>query len=139
MASASSVPVDRNAALAPARGPAIAIMVVSALGMVLALLSVALHLMGVSLGALQGRREGALSVMAGSFGVLVAGAGIVFYLVALVGALRMYRGKSYAMAWIATAIVALPCSYPSCCCLGFPVAIWSAIALMNDSVKSAFE
>jgi hypothetical protein len=138
MASASSVPVDRNAALAPVRPPAVAIAIVAGLGLLGGFFTLAWHaLLGASLIGMDDRPEGKVAaLLTGGLGIAITGFGLILHAAALFGALRMYQGRSYVMAWIAAVLVALPCS--GCCCLGLPIAIWTAVVLLDDNVKNAF-
>jgi hypothetical protein len=134
----SSVPGGSEAALAKVKGPAIAIMVLGGLGVLWGLVSIVMNLLGTGMGALGGHggadRFGAM--MSGGIGIASAAFSIILNAVAVFGGLKMSKLESYTMAWVGTAAVAIPCS---CCCLvGIPIAIWSAVVLMNDEVKNAF-
>jgi hypothetical protein len=135
---ASSVPGNREAAIGRLRGPAIAIIVICVLGVLYQLVMLALNILGVGISSLAppGGSDQFINMMSGGVGIILGLAQIVLNAFGIFAALKMMKAESYAMAWIATIIVALPCSF--CCCFGIPIAIWSIIVLIDDQVKAAF-
>jgi hypothetical protein len=131
---------DRQAALDKVKPVSIAIMVVGALGVLGSLMGLALALFGTGLGAIAGREDadkfGAL--VGGGFQLALYGFAVIVYAIALFGGFKMSKLDNYVLAWVGTVASAMPCFL--CCCIpfGVPVAIWSAIVLMDDNVRNAF-
>jgi hypothetical protein len=92
---------------------------------------------GFSSFAPQGGSDQFIGLMSGGVGIAVGLVQIVLNSFGIFAAMKMMKGESYVMAWIATVIVALPCSV--CCCIGLPIAIWSIVVLIDDQVKQAFQ
>jgi hypothetical protein len=134
----STVPGGSEAALAKVKPPAIALMIFAGLSILFNIVFLLLRLVGSGLGtALAHDNSGRMmALLSGGLGLAAFALGMLFYGVAIFGALKMSKLESYTMAWVATVICALPCGY--CCCLGLGLAIWSAVVLMNDEVKAAF-
>jgi hypothetical protein len=134
----SSVPGGSEAALGKVKGPAIAIMVFGGLGILACIAGLLMNLLGTGMGALGGHGSGDKigALMSGGIGIASNALGLLIYGAAIFGGLKMSKLESYTMAWVGTAAVALPCS--CCCFIGIPIAIWSAVVLMNDEVKNAF-
>jgi hypothetical protein len=121
------------------QGPAIALMIVFALGIVGTLLSIVFNLLGMGGGMLGMGQEmpgGAAQLFSGVIGIVFNILGLGIYGFGIFAALKMKALESYTMAWVATIIGMLPCSV--CCCLGIPIGIWSIVVLMNDDVKASF-
>ncbi len=55
----------------------------------------------------------------------------------LYGAKQMYNLRNWGISMAASVVFMIPCVSP-CCCLGFPVGIWSLIVLYKDHVQDAF-
>jgi hypothetical protein len=118
--------------------PAIAIVVVSGLAIAWSLLNLLMQLLGVGAGMFGrgGGSERFAQMMGSTIGLVLGLIGLVLYVVAIVGALKMKNLQSYGLSLASAVIVMLPCS---CCCLaGLPVGIWALVVLMNDQVKAAF-
>jgi hypothetical protein len=134
----SSVPSSPEAALGKVKGPAMAIMVIGGLGILACIAGLIWNLFIGGAGALGGNQAsdkvGAL--MTGGIGIASNALGLIVYGMAIFGGLKMSKLESYTMAWVGTVAVALPCA--CCCFIGIPIAIWSAVVLMNDEVKNAF-
>jgi hypothetical protein len=117
-------------------GPAIALMVVSLLTVVLALVSLGLHIiLGVVLVGMDrpGRRDPDIANFAGgACGALVA---LVCNATILTGATKMKGLRSYGLAMTASIIALLPCTV---CWIGLPFGIWSLVVLNNPAVKDSF-
>jgi len=138
----NSMPVDpRGAVIGRVRGPAVAIAILAGLAVLGCVVNILWNVIfGASLLGMNGaggdeRRVAA--VLSGGLGIAIAGMGLIVYAVALFGALRMYQGRSYILSWVATVLIALPCSL--CCCFGLPIAIWSAMGLMDEQVRAGFQ
>ena len=71
----------------------------------------------------------------GAIGMLVIGA--LAYLLQLVGAICMLRGKNRAMALAGAIGGLMPCNV--CCLAGFPFSIWGLVALNSPEVKNIMQ
>jgi hypothetical protein len=131
-----------------AKAPAITLIVVNVLGILLALLGIAMNAFTLATGEAFGgggaygggygssgfsndlQVNAAVSVGQGVFGVLCGGF-IIF------GLVRMMQGRSWGLALAAVIMNMLPCT-GACCCLGLPIGIWALIVLFDSEVKAAF-
>jgi hypothetical protein len=111
---------------------------VAGLGILLQLASIALNVLGVGLGAMQGRQEMFGPMLQGGMGVAFSFLAIIGGVVVILGAMRMKSLTSYGFAMAGAIIAMIPCLSP-CCCLGLPVGIWALVVLMNQDVKAAFQ
>ncbi|MBX7057058.1 MAG: hypothetical protein K1X75_03255 [Leptospirales bacterium] len=68
---------------------------------------------------------------------LIFGVWSVFSALALVGAVQMYRGRSYGFAMVSTVLALLPCLW-SCSGLGLPFGIWSLLVLLRAETREYF-
>ena len=128
----------REYALGRVAGPAIALIVTGALGVVANLAVIVLYSVVIVMalggwGQMPERQEAALGggimIALGLLGVLIA-------VLVIVGAVKMRRLKSYGLAMTAAIIAMLPCS--GCCMLGLPFGIWGLVVLNDANVKTAF-
>ncbi len=53
------------------------------------------------------------------------------------GALKMKNLESFGLAMAASIVALIPCF--ACCCIGWPVGIWSLVVLNKPEVKAAFQ
>lgn len=131
-----------SSAASDVAGPAIALMVISGLGLVLGILGLAGDVFLLLSGAIEEmeiRNDGptskyttiAVRFIWGVF--LVAVAGFIFY-----GALQMKNLTNYTVARIAAILAVIPCVGP-CCFLGIPFGIWALVVLANPNVRDAFK
>ncbi len=75
-------------------------------------------------------------MMGSTIGLVLGLIGLVLYVVAIVGALKMKDLQSYGMSMASAVIVMLPCS---CCCLtGLPVGIWAVLVLRDERTDLLF-
>jgi hypothetical protein len=118
--------------------PAVAIMVVAGIAIAFSLLGLLMNALGMGAGMLGdlGHDERIAGLMGGTIGIVVNVLSLLFYGVAIYGALKMKGLESYAMSVASSVLVMLPCS---CCCLaGLPVGIWALVVLLDANVKAAF-
>ncbi len=132
-----------NSGLAESKvaGPAIAMIVIAALGIMLQIFNLLLNIFAGGLGgvaATQGGGEEAIPLLFQA-GIGIAGSvlGIIFGAVIIFGALKMKGMRSYGFAMAAAVMIMLPCISP-CCILGMPVGLWALITLNDDQVKGSF-
>jgi hypothetical protein len=143
---ASAAPINggRAAALQAVKGPAIALIIVAAIGVLYYAFNGVFSL--VAGGALFSRQlppnmspqmrafiEGMRGPMAGVINLVIAllDAFVIF------GAVKFMRLQSFGLAMTACIISLLPCQ--CCCLLGLPFGIWGLIVLNKPEVKSHFE
>lgn len=132
-------PVDTAAAASRVKGPAITLIVITAIGIVLQLISMAMNMVGMrsTPAGLPPEFERWIEMSAGPLGLLaglltLAVGGLIIF-----GAMKMMRLESHGLAMAASIVAMIPCLSP-CCCLGLPVGIWSLVVLNNAQVKAAF-
>lgn len=132
-------PPNVSAAAGRVKGPAIALIVITALGIVGQLVSMVANMAGLQStpAGLPPEAERWVTLMSGGLGVLftviaLAVGGFIIY-----GAMRMMKLENYGMAMAVSIIAMVPCISP-CCCLGLPIGIWSIVVLTSAEVKAAF-
>jgi predicted Zn finger-like uncharacterized protein len=121
-------------------GPAIALLVVGIIDIVLAVLNLLLHLLGISLlamDALRGRGgEDQDAIVVGVY-VIQDIADIIMGLLITIGATKMKNLSSYGFAMTACILAMIP--NVNCCILGgLPFGIWGLVVLNKPEVKDAF-
>lgn len=118
-----------SAALAKAKvmGPAIALIVVSVLGIMLWGLAILGFIISI---AENQQEEGTVP------GLVMVAISIVVALIVIFGSAQMIRLKSYPLAFTAAILSVAPCSCQWC--LSLPFAIWALIVLADSNVKSQF-
>lgn len=118
-------------------GPAVALIVVGALGIAGQLLGVISNLVQIGGGAFgRGAQNQMPLFLTGGVGIVTAVVLAVLYLVVILGAVRMKNLESYGWAMAAAIIAMLPCS--CCCAVGLPFGIWALVVLSDAGVKAAF-
>jgi hypothetical protein len=142
-AAPGAVPIgSRDAALSAVKGPAIALIITSGLGIAYYLFSAAMVFLG------QGGMHRPLpanippewqSFIEGSRGPLAGVLQLFFAATAgfiLFGGLKMMKLQGHTLAIITCIIAMLPCG---CCCIfGLPFGIWGLVVLNKPDVKSQF-
>lgn len=127
------------------KGPAVALVVVAALGALLSIMGLAFagamgsfyESMGMpeeqleQMRAMQGANF-AMTLIATVFAV-AADAFVIW------AALRMMKLQGWVPAVVASFLVMIPCFSSICCIVGVPVGIWSLVVLFNADVKRAFQ
>ncbi len=119
--------------------PATLLLVAGGIGVAVHIISIALNLLGVGLGAAAADgQEGGMLVAQGIGAVVGAMIGFAFDALVIIGAMKMKKLESYGLAMAASIVAMLPCI--SCgCLLGLPIGVWSLIVLNKPEVKSAFK
>lgn len=120
-------------------GPAVGLIVTAILGFLLQAAALAMNLLGVGMGAMQGRGapDAWVSVFSGTLGVIGSILGIVVSALILYGALKMKKLENHGWAITASILALAPCISP-CCLIGLPIGIWALVVLAKPEVKSAF-
>jgi hypothetical protein len=135
---------SREMALSAVKGPAIALIIVGALGVAYYLFNTVFVFAGGgahrpipanATPAVRNFIEGMHGPMAALFSLFftVVNAFIVF------GAVRMMKLKGHSLAIITCIVAMIPCFSAVCCVLGLPFGIWGVIVLNKPEVKSQFE
>ncbi len=134
---------SRDSALQAVKGPAMALMITGGLGIGLYLLSLVLHLAGVSNFHTPMSPDTPPQLRSfiehsqnGTSAVLGAILGIAINAFVLLGGLKMSRLESRTVAFAACIVAMLPCQ--CCCLLGIPFGIWGLVVLNKPEVKSQF-
>lgn len=128
---------DRSAALRLVAAPAICLMIVGGLDIGVCLLSLALNLLGMGLGAAEGGSSGGAAMLQGGVGLFSAAVGVLWGSALIFGATQLKGLKSHKNSMAVTIMAMLPCFNP-CCLLGLPFGIWSLIVLLKPEVREAF-
>jgi hypothetical protein len=130
--------VSVNAA-AQINGPSIALMVMAGLGGGIQLLSLAVNLLGVGLGAVDagGGAGPTDALFMGGIAIVSSGIGIVVAGVIMYGAIKMRSLESYSLSMVSTILAMVPCTSP-CCLIGIPIGVWALVILNRPEVKAAF-
>jgi hypothetical protein len=143
MGTANPIPTaSRDMALKAVKGPAIALIIVAALGIVCSLWRLVVLLAGTGL-ATQGmdqlppQMRQMLVASQGTVGIVTVLVGVLIYVFVLYAALKMMRLQNHTLAFIACILAFLPCGY-CCCILGIPFGIWGLVVLNKPEVKSQF-
>jgi hypothetical protein len=129
--------VNRAAAEAKVKPPALTLLIVMAVMMLFVVLGIVLNLAGVGLGAAAGGDEGMQAMFQGTFGLIQGAVGLLFGGVIIYGSLQMMKLQSWGLALAACIMAMLPFFSP-CCCLGLPIGIWGLVVLNDPVVKAAF-
>jgi hypothetical protein len=127
------------AAAARVKGPAITLIVITALGILGQIISMVANLAGMRSMPqnLPPEAERWVGLMSGGLGVVatiltLAVGGLIIF-----GAMKMMALENYGLAMAAAIVAMIPCLSP-CCCLGLPAGIWAIVVLSNAEVKAAF-
>ena len=120
-------------------GPAVGLIVTAILGFLLQATALAMNLLGVGMGVLQGQAapDAWVSMFSGTLGVIGSVLGIVVSGLILYGALKMKKLEKHGWAMTASVLALAPCISP-CCLVGLPIGIWALVVLAKPEVKSAF-
>jgi len=134
---------SREMASSAVKGPAIALIIVGALGVLYYLFNAVMVLSGNiparpipanASPAMRGFLEGMHGPQAGVYSLIFAlvNAFIVF------GAVRMMKLQGHTLAIITCIVAMIPCASGCCCLLGLPFGIWGIMMLNKPEVKSQF-
>jgi len=118
-------------------GPAIALIVTGALGIVGQVLGLIVNLVQLGGGMGGAGRQQMPVLFSGGLGVGMASINLVVGIVVVMGAVKMKNLESYAFAMAAAVMAMVPCLSP-CCLLGLPFGIWALVVLSDAGVKAAF-
>ncbi|WP_241758641.1 hypothetical protein [Pyxidicoccus parkwayensis] len=120
--------------------PAILLMVISALGVLIALTSFftpALMNTLINNPSLPADLRDQLAAQQGGASWVRSLPLLILSAVTFFGALQMKNLRNYGMSLAAAIIACIPC-VGSCCCIGIPVGIWAIIVLRRPHVRAAF-
>jgi hypothetical protein len=135
-------PMGGPSAAQQVQGPAIGLLVAGALGVVGALISLLMNILGTGMSAMPGMDVGGdaagryMSMMSGGVGIVAALIGLGIYGFVIWGAMQMKQLRAWNMSMAASIGAMLPCS--CCCVIGLPIGIWALIVLLKPEIKSAF-
>jgi hypothetical protein len=130
----SGFPADR------VKGPAIAVIIAMALGILAALAGLVFNMLGVALpqpAEIADEQQTWIAIQ-GTVGVISSIVGMIVAVVVIIGCVRMMKLQSYGFALTAMILAMIPCISP-CCLLGLPFGIWGVVVLSDQHVKTAFD
>ena len=133
----SPAPGPASDAASRVKIPAIGLIATGGIGALLALLGLALNLLGVGLGAAGGGDEGFSLAAQGALGILQSVVGLAMSGLIVFGGLKMMKLQSYGLCMAAAVLSFIPFLSP-CCLLGLVFGIWSLVVLNNAEIKAAF-
>jgi len=118
-------------------GPGIALMVVGALAILYALVSVPLNIVNFAHNPALQENNFPLPVLYGAigFGALIF---LIVGVLIIVGGMKMRAMQSYGLAMAAAILAMVPCCDGMCCIVGLPIGIWALVVLMDQQVKQSF-
>jgi hypothetical protein len=125
------------------QGPAMGLMITAIIGILFALLSLAMNALGVGMSGLQnlgggsGASDQYMRYMSGGVGIVSAVVALAVSGFILWASMQMKQLRNWNMAVAASIVAMIPCLGP-CCLVGIPIGIWAVIVLMKPDVKSAF-
>ena len=138
----SQEPPSRSGSAKPKiMAPAIALLIISMIGLLASLFNVVFALVGEPFAPDPAAPDWVNEMQKNSVGGFAAGLQAFFALLNLVimfGAIQMLRLKSWGASLVASILAMI--NFGTCCCvLGIPVGIWSLVILLQNDVRKAFE
>lgn len=118
-------------------GPALGLKITAGLGAAAQVLSIAMNVLGIGMGATQGGEDAMASMMGGTIGIVFSLIGIAVAVFLWITAGKMENLQSYNLCLVGSIVAMVPCISP-CCIVGLPIGIWAVIVLAKPEVKSAF-
>ena len=113
----------------------------TSVGMLLALLGLALNILGLSLFAAAADQaatpEFASVVGQGVAGLIQSIVGLIGGGVIIFGCIKMMKLQAYGFAFATSILAMIPCISP-CCLLGIPFGIWGLVVLNDPLVRNSF-
>lgn len=134
---------SRSGAPRAVKGPATALLVISAASLLSSLAILGLLAVGVSLRRVPQGEVEVLTAFSGYVGIALSAFNALVNAVILVGAAGMLKGRRYGLAMAAAVLALVPCtsSMLCCCCAGIlniPFGIWALVVLSRPEVRAAF-
>jgi hypothetical protein len=125
-------------------GPAISLIVATAIGMGFAVLGILMQILGLGMAGMSQfeNNENAemarmLQMYTGVMGIVLRSVAIIVGIFIILGCIKMKKLENYGMAMTVSIIAMVPCLSP-CCCLGLPFGIWALVVLSKPEVKQYF-
>ncbi|MGB1929500.1 MAG: hypothetical protein ACPHO8_09325 [Mariniblastus sp.] len=132
---------DGASASGKVKGPALGILISTSVGMFLALLNLALNIVGLGLFAAAADQaaapEFASIVGQGVAGLIQSIVGLIGGGVIIFGCIKMMKLQAYGFAFATSILAMIPCISP-CCLLGIPFGIWGLVVLNDPLVRNSF-
>ncbi|MCA9053295.1 MAG: hypothetical protein KDA75_05625 [Planctomycetaceae bacterium] len=120
------------------KAPAICLIVVAGLSIAFRIVDVGLVATGVAVFPQFGQGPNQANAGARQVGAIIGGVvGVAFNVVVLLGAIKMLKLDSLAMARTSAIISVIPCCSP-CLILGIPFGIWALVVLNDPDVRDSF-
>jgi hypothetical protein len=124
-------------ALVEVNGPAVGLMLTSALNLATHGAMLISKFAGTSFMLVTGGAPGWAQAFSGSMSVMLHTVWLAASVLMFVGALKMRRLENYGLAIAASILAMVPCM-PPCCIIGLPIGIWSLVILSKPEVRDAF-
>ena len=151
LSSFSGADGGRERALQRVKGPAIALIVTAAIGILLNLWGLVeklfMHpnmdqfnaaMQQMNNPQMQQFMQKIMDFANGPWGIVDTLFGLAMLALVLMGAIKMLSLRSYELAVTASILAMIPCITSCCCVLGLPFGIWALIVLTKSEVKSHF-
>lgn len=122
------------------KGPALGMLISTIIGVLFALLGLALNILGLGLMAsVDQPADPAFASLLGQgvFAIAQSLIGLIGGGVIIFGCIKMMKLQSYGFAFTTAILAMIPCISP-CCLLGIPFGIWGLVVLNDPYVKSSF-
>lgn len=118
--------------------PGMLLMIAAIFPILMSLLSLAVNVLSIGLGATadMGGGDPAMAMFSGTVGLLSAIFGLFFYGFVAFGGYKLMKGESWGIALAACIMALLPCNL--CCILTLPIGIWGLVVLNDQQVKAGF-
>jgi hypothetical protein len=135
----------RLRALQDVSGPAVGLMIAAILGVITALIGIAMNVLGISLRSMEALQNGGqnaevlriMQLSAGAVGIVLRIVGIAACVFIFCGAMKMKKLENYGLCTGASIVAMIPCISP-CCLVGLPIGIWALVVLNQPEVKRSF-
>ena len=127
-----------EAARAKVKTPAMILMILSIIGIVLAVLMIGLNIFGVAVTGAEGGQQTVAVLAQGIGGVISNIFTIAFNAFMIFGYKKMMALESRAIVIISLILALNPCCSP-CCILSMPIGIWGLVVMFDPVVKTSFK
>jgi hypothetical protein len=134
----------RARALSLVSGPAISLIVATAIGIALAVVGILMQILGLGMAGMSQfeNNENAemvrmMQMYSGVMGIVLRSVAIIVGIFIILGCVKMKKLENYGIAMTVSIIAMVPCLSP-CCCLGLPFGIWALVVLNKPEVKQYF-
>jgi hypothetical protein len=122
-----------------AQAVAVALMVITGIGMALQVFGLVMNVLGAGMSMAGAGRQNELlvSMMSGGIGSVMNVIGLAVGAFVFYGLRQMRQLEKYGLSLAAVIVGMVPCLGP-CWCLGLPLGVWGLVVLLDQQVKAAF-